>query len=288
MFKKLLVPLDGSSRSAVALPLARTLAKATGGEIVLVRVIPDDLLGADPVVRAEAENSLAQIAKELAGAGVHVTTIVQAGANPAADITATVRRQGADLVVMATHGRTGLRRAVLGSVAERVLAESPVPVAVLRPGGHRVTHVTTLLVPVDGSPGASVALGLAVPLARTARARIVLLDVVGSVLQYAGLMAAGMAPVAPDPAWDDEALAAARSYVEGLSARLRKAGIEAEGRAVLGRAGATIVETANDVGADLIVMSTHALTGPARALLGSTADEVVREARRPVLLIRHR
>ncbi len=288
MFKKLLVPLDGSSRSAVALPLARTLAKATGGEIVLVRVIPDDLLGADPMVRAEAENSLAQIAKELAGAGVHVTTIVQAGANPAADITATVRRQGADLVVMATHGRTGLRRAVLGSVAERVLAESPVPVALLRPGGHRVTHVTTLLVPVDGSPGASVALGLAVPLARTTRARIVLLDVVGSVLQYAGLMAAGMAPVAPDPAWDDEALAAARSYVEGLSARLRKAGIEAEGRAVLGRAGATIVETANDVGADLIVMSTHALTGPARALLGSTADEVVREARRPVLLIRHR
>src|SRR3982751_5986948 len=100
MFKKLLTPLDGSGESAVALPLARTLAQATGGEIVLLRVVPEQLLGADPVARAEAEESLARIAKELAGAGVRVSTVVQAGANPAAEIVAVAQRQSADLIVM--------------------------------------------------------------------------------------------------------------------------------------------------------------------------------------------
>jgi nucleotide-binding universal stress UspA family protein len=288
MFKKLMVPLDGSSQSAVALPLARTLAKVTGAAIVLLRMIPEQLLDADPVARTEAEDTLARIAKELSGAGVRVHTAVPAGGNPAAEIVAAVRREGADLVVMATHGRSGVARAVLGSVAERVVAESPVPVVLLRPGGHRVAHLTTLLVPVDGSPGASLALGLAVPLARAAGARIVLIDVVRSVMEYAGLRAVGTPAAGPDPAWDDEALTAARGYVESLAARLRHAGINAEGRAVLGHVGETIVETASAVAADLIVMSTHALTGPARTLLGSTADEVVRTAQRPVLLLRQR
>jgi nucleotide-binding universal stress UspA family protein len=288
MFKKLLVPLDGSGQAAVALPLARGLARATGGEIILVRVIPERMLGADPAARAEADDYLAGIARELAGAGPRVSTIVQAGPEPAAEVLAVARREGVDLIVMATHGRSGLARMVLGSVAERVLTDSPVPVVLLRPGGHRVTHITTLLVPVDGSPGGSLALGVAVPLARATGARIVLLDVVGSVLGYAGMAVVGPTAVAPDPAWDDEALVAARSYVEGLAARLRQAGIAAEGRAVLGHTAPTIVETANAVGADLIVMSTHGLTGPARTILGSTADEVVRTAHRPVLLLRRR
>jgi nucleotide-binding universal stress UspA family protein len=157
-FKRVLAPLDGSTQSAVALPLARTLATATGAEIVLLRVVPEQMLGPDPVARAEAEHALARIAAELGAAGVRVTTTVQAGANAADEIVTAVRRQDADLVVMATHGRAGLSRAVLGSVAERVVAESPVPVALLRPGGHRVSRISTLLVPVDGSPGGSLAL----------------------------------------------------------------------------------------------------------------------------------
>jgi nucleotide-binding universal stress UspA family protein len=288
MFKKVVVPFDGSSQAAVALPLARTLAKATRATVVPLRVVQEQLLGADPRERAEAEDSLARIAKELAKAEIRVKPTVVTGADPAAAILAAVRREAADLVVMATHGRSGVARAVLGSVAERVLADSPVPVVLLRPGGHRVEHLTTLLVPVDGSPGASLALGLAVPLARAAGARIVLVDAVRSVLEYAGMMVVSTTAVAPDPTWDDEALAAARGYVEGLAARLRQAGIDAEGRAMLGRTGESIVETASAVGADLIVMSTHALTGPARTLLGSTADEVVRTAGRPVLLLRQR
>jgi nucleotide-binding universal stress UspA family protein len=181
----------------------------------------------------------------------------------------------------------------LGSVAKRVVAESPVPVLLLRPGGHRVTHLTTVLIPVDGSPGSALALGTAAPLAQATGARIVLLQVI------LFLPSAHVHPwVTINHRWEEEALESARGYVEGLASRLREAGITAEGRAVVGRreelpvdrpTGSiprTIAETANDVGADLIVMSTHALMGAERARLGSVADEVVRTARRPVLLVR--
>jgi nucleotide-binding universal stress UspA family protein len=87
---------------------------------------------------------------------------------------------------------------------------------------------------------------------------------------------------------DDNALAGAGQYVSGLADQLQRAGLVAEGRAVMGLPSAMIVRTASEMEADLIVMSTHALTGLARAVLGSTADEVVRNARRPVLLVRQR
>jgi nucleotide-binding universal stress UspA family protein len=88
-----------------------------------------------------------------------------------------------------------------------------------------------------------------------------------------------------DPLWDDESQASAQRYVDGLAARLQEAGVRAEGRALVGDVAATIAQTAAQVDADLIVMSTHALTGPARAVLGSVADEVVRIAHHPVLLV---
>jgi nucleotide-binding universal stress UspA family protein len=213
--------------------------------------------------------------------------VVRQSDDPAAAILQQVWTWPADLIVMATHGRRGLRRVVRGSVVATLLSESPVPLLVTRPGGHQVTRFATLLVPVDGSPAGAVALTVVNPLARMTRSRVVLLQVVGNVFQYAGAVAAGRAPVALGPEWQDLALMTARSYVEGHAEQLRRAGIQAEGRVVQGRVGATIVRIADEVGADLIVMSTRASRGPARAVLGSAADEVLRTARRPVLLVRH-
>jgi nucleotide-binding universal stress UspA family protein len=286
MFNKLLVPLDGTSQSAVALPPARALAQATGADIVLLRVIPDALRGPEDSARTAAEDNLASIVEELAKSNLRVHTIVRPGAAPAEVIGRAVVTEHADLIVMATHGRAGLQRTVLGSVAQEVLTKSRVPVVVVRPGGHRVTHITTLLVPVDGSPGGALALGLAVPLARTTGARIVLLQVVVPLPADIKAQASLVAPIGEDLPWDEELLASAQQYVSQRTTRLQQAGLAVEGRATLGHISQTIVGTANDVGADLIVMSTHALRGPARAILGSVTDEVVRIAQRPVLLVR--
>jgi nucleotide-binding universal stress UspA family protein len=283
VFAKLLVPLDGTPESAAALPLAHALGKATGAAITLVTVVHGD----GPT--EPARRYLGAVAAELAAADSHrVETAVRRG-EAAFELLAEARAAGADLIVMATHGRGGPARAILGSVAQDVLAASRVPVALVRPGGRRVSQLGALLVPIDGTPGATLALGTAVGLARASGARLVLLRVTWPMPPHLEeVFPEGTLGTYVDPAWIEEEHAAAEQYVARLAERLRSGGLGAEGRCVAGRPGETIVQTAADVGADLIVMSTHALTGPERALLGSVADEVVRAADRPVVLVRRR
>lgn len=287
MFAHLLVALDGTDEAAVALPPALALARTTGARLTLVRAIPSDGTAED---EAQAHSYLNRVAAGLVP--THASTVVARGETAGAILAAGVEG-GADLIVMATHGRGGVRRAVLGSLSEAVIAGTRVPVLVVRPGGHEVRDVRTLLVPLDGSPGGAIALGAALGLARSTGARLVLQQVVLPVASYAyaGEASLGGLPWDADPSWDDEALAAARAYVGAMAGRLRHAGVEAEGRAVLAEPGAgvarVLIATAEEIDADLIVMSTHALTGPMRALFGSVADEVVRTAHRGVLLIRH-
>jgi nucleotide-binding universal stress UspA family protein len=281
MFTRILVPLDGTPEAAVALTPALALARATDAGLALVRVTASP---AAPEADAAAAN-LARIAEEVRGTGRTAGWVLRDG-DPAAEIVAEAREGGADLVVMATHGRGGLGRAVLGSVAAGVVAQSPVPVVLLRPGGRKTARVKTLLVPVDGSPGGALALGAALALARATGAAVHVLEVVVPVPLYAGYPTDIAPAVYVDPTWDEEALSSARAYVEALAAKLRRHGVEADGRAVLGQVTPTILTAAEETDADLIVMSTHALTGPARAILGSVADAVVRASRRPVFLVR--
>jgi nucleotide-binding universal stress UspA family protein len=281
---RILVPLDGSAESNAALPLARTLARALGASVTLLRVNPPPEIG-DRATSAEAVESLRKIAAELASSDIQVNSIVRYG-NPAGEILAEIRAMPVSLIVMRTHGRAGVERAVLGSTTERVLKHSGVPLVLLRAGGKRIMHISRLLVPVDGSPGGAVALSAAVPLARRTEATIKLLQltVPASLQMPAAYEFGGMSYF--DPTWDEEALASATTYVEAVAARLRSTGVQAEGSARLAADVAqSIATTADSEDADLIVMSTQALTGPARALLGSVADAVVRCAPCPVLLV---
>lgn len=290
MFSTILIPLDGTPEAAVALTPALTVAKATGAAVHRLTVIDGEASVAD---YARTRTDLEGVAAELRTHGPHVDTVVRRGV-PAAEIVAAAIKLGADLVAMATHGRGGLERAYLGSVAQDVLATSPVPVMLLRPGGHQMTKLEVLLVPVDGSPGGALALASAVPLARSTNARIVLVDVAVPFVSYTMMSGSGDGSYYYyDPAWDDEALESAKRYVSGMADRLRHAGVQAEGMAITGElrlpltsVAQAIMRSADEVGADLIVMSTHALTGPARALLGSVTDAVVRNAHRPLLLPR--
>jgi nucleotide-binding universal stress UspA family protein len=291
MLNTVLIPLDGTPESADILPVASALAGATAARLRLLRVVPEH-----GPHHADAPNALQEATDYLDGvaaalqkdAGLAVSTVVRQG-EPAAQIVEEILAAGLDLVAMTTHGRSGLQRAMLGSVAGRTLEHSPVPALVQRPGGKRVTEIRTLLVPVDGSPGGALALGSAVALARAAHARIVLLQVavpLAFVIARSGVEVT-MGPVYYDPAWDEEMLASAQGYVSGLVTRLQRNGVDAEGRVEQGQdVLMTISETANQVDPDLIVMSTHALTGAARAVLGSVADGVVRTAGHPVLLVR--
>jgi nucleotide-binding universal stress UspA family protein len=279
---RILVPLDGTPEANSALPLARTLARVTDASVTLLQVMrANDSEGA-----RFARSNLEQIAREMEGSGLQVESIIRQG-HAAEQILQEMRATPVQLIVMRTHGRGGFERAMLGSVTEHVLKEAQVPIVLLRPGGRRVTRLQKLLVPLDGTPGGALGLGMAVGLARPSEAALHLLQVVVPITMQT-LVAYEYGGIGYyDPVWDEEAQTSAKAYVDAMVSRLADTGLTATGETIVApNVPQGIIDTAARDAADMIVMSTHALTGPARAVLGSMADAVVRRAPCPVLLVR--
>ncbi|MFB6171516.1 MAG: universal stress protein [Haloarculaceae archaeon] len=144
MYDTILVPTDGSDPATVAADHALDLAAATGAAVHVLSVVDAAELGLTTPsdvaleevrsgVRSEAERAVAEVADQADRRGVPVTTAVRVG-SPHREILDAGTEVGADLVVMGTHGRTGLAHALLGSTAERVVRQSRVPVLTVRAG----------------------------------------------------------------------------------------------------------------------------------------------------------
>ncbi len=143
-FRKILVPTDFSTASKQALPYAREFARAHGSEVVLVHVIevphyPTLFEGTAMVVppldeslRRELLRQLEELARtELREHGVTSRVVIRDG-SPRHELVACAKEEAADLLVIATHGYTGLRHVFLGSTAEQVVREAPCPVLTVR------------------------------------------------------------------------------------------------------------------------------------------------------------
>jgi nucleotide-binding universal stress UspA family protein len=143
MYERVLIPVDGSELAEAILPFAERIAGPADAEIVLLGVVePPSPLGglatggvdgaeALSLRQLEVRKYLAGVATRLEARGLRVRTRLALG-TPAAEIAETARAERADLIAMTTHGRSGLRRAVFGSVAEQVLRSAPVPVLMIR------------------------------------------------------------------------------------------------------------------------------------------------------------
>jgi nucleotide-binding universal stress UspA family protein len=280
MFTHILVPLDGTADSTVAVTQACAIAGLSGAGVTLLRVYS----GVSPT--PETLEYLNTAALECGNASVEIDVAVLAG-DPTDVILEQVDAREADLVVMRTRGRAGLSRAVLGSVAEGIVKRSPSPVMLLPPQADAASVLRTIFVPVDGSPGGALALGVARLLALKTGARLCLRQIVAPVSSYFAHGAALHGALYFDPRWDEDAVSGARAYVESLTRHLSSDGLQCDGEVLVedGVADA-IVRSATEQSADLIVMSSAAHTGAARAVLGSVTDAVVRTATRPVLVFR--
>jgi nucleotide-binding universal stress UspA family protein len=261
-----LVPLDGSSLSEAALPYAALLAETLDADLDLLRVVG---AGADEQIAAAYLGSFPAEA-------IHVRHGL-----PAECIVEEASAEHANLIVMATHARSGLERAMHGSVEAQVVAHAPVPTVVLR-GPVRQPKLRTILVTISGASAAP--LTSVTELARRAGARVVLLRVVTPeetmVWQREWRWTGGSVLDEPD------AVVNARQLLDDLAKGLGAAGIETEVHAPLGLVVPSIDAVADKVDADLIVMTTHGRLGMSRAMQGSFADAVVHSSRRPVLLCR--
>lgn len=299
MFKKLLVPVDQSALAEQALGLAASIARGSRAPMDLAMVLaPRDATAAahSDAAMDNAAKYLGVIAAELKnGAGVTATHGVLRG-DPAEMICARADDVGADLVVMTTHGRTGLSKAWLGSVAEGVVRRSPVPVLVVRarekPYGARSAAwppMKQVVVTVDGSALSAEILPSAINLAKIGNVSVVLLQVVQPVPEM--VFDASMPMVTALPITDDAATASvmkdAEENLASLVRQLRDKGVSnSESHAILGtNVAATIAEFAHGHHADVIAMSTHG-RGMSKLVVGSVADKVRRASDIPVLLRR--
>ncbi len=143
MYKRILIPLDGSILSEAVLPHAETIAKVMGAEIVLLHVIPSiapefsvpplaSTLNAFQDAQAEMKSYLKGMCLKLEKGDLRVTYLIREGAI-AETILEVAELMRADIIAMSTHGRTGAERLLLGSVTEQVVHHSPLPVMVIRP-----------------------------------------------------------------------------------------------------------------------------------------------------------
>jgi len=290
--RRILVPVDFSDSSREALRVAIQLARRFGSRLAVLHVTrhnrPDSriaaaLAGTIFETRRAGQAALTEFIKSERLSDIRPKRMVVDGA-PFDQIAEVAKAWKADLVVIATHGYTGLKHVLLGSTAERVVRHVTCPVLVVRSReylGRKAAFapdkVRSILVPVDFSKSSLDALQHALALARQFNARLVLLHVV--------------APFHADMFMDTtdiqrDARTLAHKRLTKLANASKKVWSRTGHRFRVGHVDTTITAQARRLNADLIVMGTHGHSGLKRALLGSVAERVVRHAPCSVLTVR--
>lgn len=298
MFTKILVPLDGSTLSEQALAPAEQLAQATGARLLLLRSV-QPIYATAPMPagelewmwpsaiqddqRRDVELYLDDTRRRVERAGCAARVLATEG-DPAGVIVDTAEHEASDLIVMNTHGESGVRRAVFGSVTERVLHSVSCPVLVTRSDAP----LRRMLIPLDGSPLGEMVLPPALEVARALGAQIVLLRV-------NELLTTNPLNVALSMDWEaseserrlsGEARQAAEAYLREIALRHHLSPADVQTIVLDGSPANRIQEFARLYAIDLIAMSTHGHTGLRRWLYGSVTHKVMRGAHRAMLIVR--
>jgi nucleotide-binding universal stress UspA family protein len=228
------------------------------------------------------EDAIAQEAEGMRKSGLEVATTVREGV-PADVIVGATELGPTPLIAMTTHGRSGVGRWLLGSVADKVLPVSAAPLLLVRPTTEiTITHapfIARVLVPLDESELAELALPHATAIAEKLRVLTMLVQITTEML----LSDDQTTPVEPEP----ETKGAAQTYLDELAAVMRAEGAgEVTGRAIVGWDAAEHILSAAASPDTLIVMTSRGRSGVKRWALGSVTDRVVRHGAAPVLVVR--
>jgi nucleotide-binding universal stress UspA family protein len=278
MFDRILIPLDGSMLAESVLIQVRRLLARRDAELILLRVVtlppaveadagePLDLLW------ARATEYLQKVSGRLACEGLRVRCKVVEGF-PANKILEVAKKEKASLIAMSTHGRTGLSRWVFGSVTEKVLRASPVPVLAVPsflgvggdavPRGARELPFRKILAPMAAE---EMSLEVLPPLAEFAR-------LFGSTVRLLHVC-------------DWVECTVPMHELRMAYERLREEGVSAEPELKQGDPAVGILESCRQEGADLIAMTTHGRSGVGRWVMGSVAEKVLWASNVPLLVVR--
>ena len=281
---KILCPVDFFPASDRAADYAINLAKNYGAELTLFHVV-SPILGAayevpmnvEEVIRNMTDSSKAQLkrmAERAASKGVSAKSMVRTG-DVDYEIQMQIARSKPDIVVMGTHGRKNFGRWFMGSHTERLLRHIPIPILTIGPGKKTTAPpaIRRILVTTDFSEGTPDAVGYAFSIAQECQAKVTLLHVVNDI-------SADIAGVYREPL-----IRSIRGELETLVPKEAANWCDISARVETGLPVRRILDILKRERVDLLVMNIHGKGMLDRALLGSTAERLVRGAEIPVLLI---
>lgn len=295
MVEHILVPLDGSRLAEASLPAAVYLADNLGASITLIHVIernaPEEVHSEPHLTQvSEARHYLRELVKRALPSQLQVHTHVHTAevTDVARSIVEHSHELKPDLIVMCTHGRSGARDWLFGTIAQQVISMGEIPVLLVRPALEEPQPdfvLRQILIPLDGNPVHSQCIPAAVELARACRASLRLLTVVPTLQTLAGTHAAAskFLPGATRALLDlDEA--GATTYLDEVAGSLRP-DVPVSRVVRRGDPASEIVAEADRLGADLIVLGTHGTVGTEAFWARSVPPKVSGRTRIPVLFI---
>ncbi len=290
MFKRILVPLDGSQLAELALPYAETLAGAFDSEVALTHVCEvaeKDYRHMHQLYLEETAKTVGNRIKR-ASSAARVKAVVLDG-EPATQIMSFAQDNDVSLTIMVTHGRSGIMAWALGSVGNKVLQRVSTPLLLIRAKGDAAKAgkgqlFSRVLVPLDGSEAGEAALPYVKELASKFASEVIFLQVVppGQYVHTVGGLNYVRFPDSELELMRKQAM----EYLEEVGTRLRdiKASLKFEVR--IGDAAHEIIKGTTETRARLVAMSTHGRSGIGGWFFGSTAQKVLHAGRRSLLLVR--
>jgi nucleotide-binding universal stress UspA family protein len=289
-FKKILVPLDGSELAERALVPALALAEAVLAKVFFISVAIPLSLNLDPKLyqriielrQDEARQYLRSIQSRVSSSQAGTETQILVG-RAARSIINFAQENEIDLIVMSSHGRSGVNRWIYGSVADKVLHNVSCAKVIIHPQAIiEPFSIKRILVPLDGSSIAEQALEPALALAETVSAELIFLRVT-TVAQIFGQPVPGWPGLdAVMEATDQEA----NAYLQGVQAAMGDSPVSCSLYVTTGPAAESIIDIADSQKVDLIVMCSHGRSGIARWAFGSVTEKVLRSANCITLVIR--
>ena len=304
MYNRILVSLDGSKLAEQVLPYVSLLADAYKIPVSLINVfepVPPGL--ADPgrglyetqitaSYHDKAIDYLEGAGSALKDSGITVSCDAQEG-NPADQIIREAENTSDTLIAMATHGRAGVSRWMMGSVTDKVLHATANPLLIIHAqedgSGSTEVSLKNLIVPLDGSPLAEEILPHMEALAKALDLNVILVRVTPSSQEYGRYLGQDMVAVVnvDYDKYSEEASAEAEGYLHQINERISQNGVSSvDERTLRGNAANEILDLLQDIPDSLVALTTHGRSGMGRWMLGSVADRLVRHSGHPVLVVR--
>ncbi|MFC2072390.1 universal stress protein [Chloroflexota bacterium] len=290
MYEKILVPLDGSKLAEVALPYAKELARKLGSKITLVSVLPVGSESDDNKYHHSHRFYMQEMVKTIKQRAINVESVILTGA-PAEEIVNYADREDISLIIMGTRGQSGIKRWVLGSIADKVVSATMRPVALITTDDTETSVrgkdlLSKALVILDGTSEAEAVIPYVEELGSKLDIEVALLQLVEQAfMYYEGADDLSYVPVSKKEM--NSRRAKARRYLTKLASLLESKGLIVRVKVVIkGNSAETIIKVASQTDAGIIVMSTRGRSGIGRWFFGSVRDEIVNIGNVLVLLVR--